>query len=82
MRFYTKQHKFYCGIDFHAKKMYLCNRVTGDVLHIFIIYLIQLIETENMMNVPDYSAEVIIATFQICKYEERLLLKVRRHCSL
>ena len=24
MIFYTKQHKFYCGIDLHAKKMYLC----------------------------------------------------------
>jgi transposase len=24
MRFYNKQHKFYCGIDLHAKKMYLC----------------------------------------------------------
>jgi len=24
MRFYTKQHKFYCGIDLHAKKMYVC----------------------------------------------------------
>jgi len=24
MRFHTKQHKFYCGIDLHAKKMYLC----------------------------------------------------------
>jgi transposase len=24
MRFYTKQHKYYCGIDLHAKKMYLC----------------------------------------------------------
>lgn len=24
MRFYTKQHKFYCGIDLHARKMYLC----------------------------------------------------------
>ena len=24
MRFYTKQHKFYCGIDLHAKTMYLC----------------------------------------------------------
>jgi len=23
MRFYIKQHKFYCGIDLHAKKMYL-----------------------------------------------------------
>jgi transposase len=24
MRFYTKQHKFYCGIDLHTNKMYLC----------------------------------------------------------
>jgi transposase len=24
MRFYTKQHKFYCGIDLHTKNMYLC----------------------------------------------------------
>jgi len=24
MRFYTKQHRYYCGIDLHAKTMYLC----------------------------------------------------------
>jgi transposase len=24
MRFYTKQHKFYCGIDLHARSMYIC----------------------------------------------------------
>jgi len=24
VRFYTKQQKFYCGIDLHANKMYLC----------------------------------------------------------
>jgi transposase len=24
MRFYTTQHKFYCGIDLHARSMYLC----------------------------------------------------------
>lgn len=24
MNFYTKQHKFYCGIDLHTTKMYLC----------------------------------------------------------
>jgi transposase len=24
MRFYTKQHKFYCGIDLHARTMYVC----------------------------------------------------------
>jgi transposase len=24
MKFYTKQHKYYCGIDLHAKRMYVC----------------------------------------------------------
>ena len=35
MRFYTKQHKFYCGIDLHTNKMYLCilNREGETVLH-------------------------------------------------
>ena len=24
MRFYTKQHRYYCGIDLHARTIYLC----------------------------------------------------------
>jgi len=24
MRFYTKQHKYYCGIDLHARTMFIC----------------------------------------------------------
>ncbi len=24
MQFYTKQHKYYCGIDLHTKKMFIC----------------------------------------------------------
>ena len=24
MRFYATQHQYYCGIDLHAKKMYVC----------------------------------------------------------
>ncbi|MDI6808938.1 MAG: IS110 family transposase, partial [Candidatus Eisenbacteria bacterium] len=24
MRFYTKEHLYYCGIDLHARSMYLC----------------------------------------------------------
>jgi transposase len=33
MRFYTKQHKHYCGIDLHTKKMYICILdVTGEIL--------------------------------------------------
>jgi len=35
MRFYTKQHNFYCGIDLHTNKMYLCilNHRGEIVLH-------------------------------------------------
>lgn len=35
MRFYTKQHKYYCGIDLHTKKMYVCILDAGGevVLH-------------------------------------------------
>ena len=24
MRFYNREHKFYCGVDLHARTMYLC----------------------------------------------------------
>jgi hypothetical protein len=24
MRFYTQQHQFYCGIDLHARTMFVC----------------------------------------------------------
>ena len=24
MRFYKQQHNYYCGIDLHARKMYVC----------------------------------------------------------
>ena len=35
MRFYTKQHKYYCGIDLHTRVMYLCilNASGETVLH-------------------------------------------------
>jgi transposase len=35
MRFYTQQHQFYCGIDLHARSMYLCilNQAGEVLLH-------------------------------------------------
>jgi hypothetical protein len=33
MRFYTQQHQYYCGIDLHAKTMYICViNQSGDIL--------------------------------------------------
>ena len=35
MRFYTTQHQHYCGIDLHARSMYLCilNQAGAVLLH-------------------------------------------------
>src|SRR3989440_10252815 len=35
MKFYTQQHKFYCGIDLHARTLYVCilNQAGETVLH-------------------------------------------------
>ena len=35
MRFYTKQHKAYCGIDLHARTMYVCilNQAGENLVH-------------------------------------------------
>ncbi|MGH9891849.1 MAG: IS110 family transposase [bacterium] len=35
MRFYTKQHQYYCGIDLHARSMYVCilNQAGEIVVH-------------------------------------------------
>ena len=35
MRFYTKPRKFYCGIDLHARSMYVCilNQAGDIVVH-------------------------------------------------
>ena len=35
MKFYTQQHPHYCGIDLHARTMYLCilNQAGAIVLH-------------------------------------------------
>ena len=33
MRFYTNQHQFYCGLDLHARTMYVClMRHDGEIL--------------------------------------------------
>ena len=44
MNFYTKQHSFYCGIDLHAKQMYVCilNQEGDILLH------------QNMNNDPNF----------------------------
>ena len=34
MRFYNQQHKYYCGIDLHARSMYICVVPTRQGVHL------------------------------------------------
>ena len=49
MKFYTKQHQYYCGIDLHARKMYICvlNQQGKVKIH------------ENIKTDPDIFIELI-----------------------
>ncbi len=60
MRFYTQQHQYYCGIDLHARSMYLCilNGAGEVVLH------------RNMRANPDAFLEAV------APYREDLVVAV------
>ena len=65
MRFYTKQHKFYCGIDLHTKKMYLCILdETGEIkLH-------RNIKTDRdvfLKIIEPFRDDIIVAVECMCK---------------
>jgi transposase len=59
MNFYTNQHKFYCGIDLHARKMYLCIMdQRGDV------HLHQNVDTNKeafLKAIEPYREDVVVA---------------------
>ena len=60
MRFYTKQHRYSCGIDLHAKTMYVCilNQEGEMVFH------------RNLPSAPDAFLRAIAA------YREDLVVAV------
>ncbi len=49
MNFYIKKHRYYCGIDLHAKSMYICiqNNKGETLVH------------RNMRTKPEYFLKVI-----------------------
>jgi len=49
MRFYTNQHKYYCGIDLHARNLYVC--IIDQPGHILV--------HRNIQAHPDYLMQVI-----------------------
>ncbi|MFQ5587137.1 MAG: IS110 family transposase [Thermodesulfobacteriota bacterium] len=59
MKFYTKQHKHYCGIDLHARSIYLCIlNQNGDVLY----HRNQRAEAEQFLKaVHPYREDLVVA---------------------
>ena len=65
MRFYTTQHPFYCGIDLHARTMYLCilNQAGATLLH------------RNMPATPEALRKAI------APYHEQIVLAAECLCT-
>jgi transposase len=65
MRFYTNQHPFYCGIDLHARSMYVCivNRDGEILMH------------RNMKAAPEPFLQAI------APYREALVVAVECLCT-
>lgn len=58
MRFYTTTHRHYCGIDLHAKQMYVCilNHGIGDNPSFQIFF-----QREFLADVPDSYAGTLVS---------------------
>jgi transposase len=59
MRFYTQQHQFYCGIDLHARTMYVCIlNQDGEIL----LHRNMKTSPETLLrNIAPYRADVVVA---------------------
>jgi hypothetical protein len=66
MRFYTRQHTHYCGIDLHARAMYVCILEHAGTILVH----------KNMAATPEafvrviapYRDEVVVAVEGICTW--------------
>ena len=63
MRYYTKHHQFYCGIDLHARTMYIC----------FMDHQGTILKHRNMPSTAQTLADLLQP------YSEGLVLAVRVH---
>ena len=68
MRFYNRQHTYYCGIDLHVKTMYVCILDGGG----------QVLVHRNVPSTPAAFQEMIAPAVVRCK---RLILIQPSPCS-
>ena len=67
MRFYTKQHQFYCGIDLPARTMYVCIlNQDGEIL----LHRNMKTNPETLLrNIAPYRADVVVAVECLCTWD-------------
>ena len=61
MRFYTQQHKFYCGIDLHTQRMFVCILDAGGNVRIH-----QNIHTDPeafLRIITPFREDIVVAAF-------------------
>ena len=59
MRFYTTQHQYSCGIDLHARSMYVC---VLDAAGTIVVHKDMATTPENFLRVlAPYRADVVVA---------------------
>ena len=59
MNFYTKQHKYYCGIDLHTKKMYVC--ILDEAGQIMLHKNIRTTGKDFLRVLKPFRADVVVA---------------------
>ena len=83
-RFYTKQHRFYCGIDLHARLLAICI-VDHDTASVVCRTQIPADKQMLLDTLAPYRADVVVAVeclfawywvADLCAREQR-----RRHCD-
>src|SRR5919197_6121041 len=65
-RFYTQQHQFYCGIDLHARTMYVCIlNQDGEIL----LHRNMKTSPETLLrNIAPDRADVVVAVECLCTW--------------
>jgi len=58
MRFYTKQHKYYCGIDLHARSMYVC--ILDNEGHIRVHQNIKTCQKSFLALIAPYREDLVV----------------------
>ena len=73
MRFYTQQHQYTCGIDLHARSLYVC--ILDDTGQVLVHKNIKASPEALIKLIADYQDDLIIGVE--CMFSWRLLISAQ-----